>query len=141
MKCSTKRVGGDPAAQASMCVHVRLTSGGRDVNVDADLGDAPASERCHAGVGAKVGELQINDVQICGSWGDVRVSLGNDHALRAAQSSAVLQPAELQLLRGRRLNLARDLHFTTDLNVVVVVVRVRRDPKAAFFQRWKENRK
>lgn len=57
MKCSTKRVGGDPAVQASMCVYVRLTSGGRDVNVNADLGDAPASERRHTGVGAKVSEL------------------------------------------------------------------------------------
>lgn len=120
-----------------MCV--RLTSSGRDVNVNADLWDASASQRRHASVGAKVCELQIDDVQVGGSWGDVRVSLGNDHALRAAQSTAILQPAELQLLRGCGLYLTRDLHFTADLNVVVVVVGVRRDPKAALFQRWKES--
>lgn len=78
---------------ASVCE--RLTSGGRDVNIDADLWDAAASEWRHASVRAKVGELQIDDVQVGGSWGDVRVSLGNDHAFRAAQSSAILQPAEL----------------------------------------------
>lgn len=119
---------------------MRLTSGGRDVNIDADLWDAPASERRHAGVGAKVSELQINNVQVGGSRGDVRVSLGDDHALRAAQSSAILQPAKLQLLGGCRLHLARDLHFTANLNVVVIVVWVRSDPKAALFQSWKENR-
>lgn len=62
---------------------VRLTSSGRDVDVDADLGDAPALQRGHAGVCPEVGELQVYDVQVGGPGGDVGVGLGDDHALRA----------------------------------------------------------
>ena len=56
--------------------------------------------------------------------------MGDDHALRAAQRPAILQPTEQKLLRGRCLYLAGDLDLTADLDVVVVVVRVRRDPEA-----------
>lgn len=62
---------------------VRLTSSGRDVDVDADLGDAAALQRGHAGVRAEVGELQVDDVQVGGPGRDVGVGLGDDHALRA----------------------------------------------------------
>lgn len=62
---------------------VRLTSSGRDVDVDADLGDAPALQRGHAGVRPEVRELQVYDVQVGGPGGDVGVGLGDDHALRA----------------------------------------------------------
>lgn len=84
---------------------VRLTSCGRDVDVDADLGDASTLQRSHTGVGAKVGELQVYDVQVGGPGGDVGVRLGDDHSLRAPQGTAVLQPAESQLLWWGRLHL------------------------------------
>lgn len=60
---------------------VRLTSCGRDVDIDADLGDAAALQRGHAGVRAKIRELQVYDVQVGGPGGDVRVGLGDDHTL------------------------------------------------------------
>lgn len=63
---------------------VRLTSCGRDVDIDADLGYAPALQRSHAGVRAKVRELQVYDVQVGCPGGDVGVGLGDDHTLRAA---------------------------------------------------------
>lgn len=69
---------------------VRLTSCGGDVDVDADLRDAAALQRRHAGVRAEVGELEVDDVQVGGPGGDVGVGLGDDHALRAAQGAAVL---------------------------------------------------
>lgn len=87
---------------------VRLTSCGGDVDVDADLRDAAALQRRHAGVRAEVGELEVDDVQVGGAGRDVRVRLRDDHALRAAQGAAVLEPAEDQLLRGRGLHLKRD---------------------------------
>lgn len=61
-----------------MCV--RLTSSGRDVDVDADLGNPAAPQRRDTGVSAKVGELEVDDVQVGGSRGDVGVGLGDDHA-------------------------------------------------------------
>lgn len=84
---------------------VRLTSCGGDVDVDADLRDAAALQRRHAGVGAEVGELEVDDVQVGGPRRDVRVRLRDDHALRAAQGAAVLEPAEDQFLWGRGLHL------------------------------------
>lgn len=63
---------------------LRLTSGGRDVDVDADLGDPAASQRRHAGVRAEVCELEVDDVQIGGSGRDVGVGLGDDHPFGAA---------------------------------------------------------
>lgn len=58
--------------------------------------------------------------------------MGDDHALGAPQRPAVLQPAELQLLGGRGLHLTADLHLPANLNVVVIVVGVGRDPEATF---------
>lgn len=58
--------------------------------------------------------------------------MGDDHPLGAPQRPAVLQPAELQLLGRRGLHLAADLHLPADLDVVVVVVRVRSDPETTF---------
>lgn len=69
---------------------VRLTSCGGDVDVDADLRDAAALQRRHAGVRAEVGEFQVDDVQVGGPGRDVGVGLGDDHALRATQGAAVL---------------------------------------------------
>lgn len=60
---------------------VRLTSCGRDVDVDADLRDASSLQRGRAGVRAKVGELEVYDIQVGGPGGDVGVCLGDDHAL------------------------------------------------------------
>lgn len=60
---------------------MRLTSCGGDVDVDADLRDASPLQRRHAGVRAKVGELEVYDVQVGGPGGDVGVCLGDDHAL------------------------------------------------------------
>lgn len=60
---------------------VRLTSCGRDVDVNADLRDASSLQRRHAGVCAKVSELEVYDVQVGGPGGDVRVRLGDDHTL------------------------------------------------------------
>ena len=60
---------------------VRLTSCGRDVDIDADLRNASALQCSHAGVCAKVGELQVYDVQVGGPRRDVGVRLGDDHAL------------------------------------------------------------
>lgn len=93
-----------------MCVlqcvaSVRLTSGGGDVDVDADLRDAAVLERRHAGVRAEVGELEVDDVQVGGAGRHVGVGLRYDHALGAAQRSPVLQPTENQLLRGRGFHL------------------------------------
>lgn len=100
---------------------VRLTSCGGDVDVDADLRDAASLQRGHAGVRAEVGELQVYDVQVGGAGGDVGVRLGDDHALGAAQGAAVLQPAERQLLRRRRLHLRHSARVRkTQLRVDVV---------------------
>ena len=140
---------------------VRLTSCGGDVDVDADLGDASSLQSGHAGVRAEVGELEVYDVQVGGPRGDVRVRLGDDHPLRAPQPAPVLQPAERQLLWWGRLHLqhslpdvyytemwptlttcvlffglylTRYLDFTSNLDVVVVVVRVGSDPESSLFQ-------
>ena len=109
-----------------------LTCGGWDVDIDADLGGSSVPQRRHAGVGAEVGELEVDDVEVGGSQRHVGVGVSDDHPLRALQRSAVLQPTELQLLRGRGFHLAADLHLPADLDVVVVVVRVRRDPEPTF---------
>ncbi len=77
---------------------VRLTSCGRDVDVNADLRNASTLQRRHAGVSAEVGELEVDDVQVGGPRGDVGVRLGDDHSLGAPQGTAILQPAECQLL-------------------------------------------
>ena len=84
---------------------VKLTSSGGDVDVDADLRDAPSLERRHTGVRAEVCELQIDDVQVGGSRRDVRVCLGDHHSLRATQGPPILQPTKCQFLGGRRLHL------------------------------------
>lgn len=84
---------------------VRLTSCGRDVDVNADLRDASSFQRRHAGVRAKVGELEVYDVQVGGPGRDVGVRLGDDHTLRAPQGTAILQPAKSQLLWWGRLHL------------------------------------
>lgn len=84
---------------------VRLTSCGGDIDVDADLGDASSLERRHTGIRAKVGELEVYDVEVGGAGGDVRVGLGDHHTLRAPQGSTVLEPAERQLLRRGGLDL------------------------------------
>lgn len=60
---------------------VRLTSSGRDVDINADIRDASSLQRSHAGVRAKVGELEVYDVQVGGPGGDVGVRLGDDHTL------------------------------------------------------------
>lgn len=73
---------------------MRLTSSGGDVDVNADLRDASSLQCCHTGVRAKVCEFEVYDVQVGGPRGDVGVRLGNDHSLWAAESTAVLQPAE-----------------------------------------------
>lgn len=86
---------------------VRLTSCGGDVDVDADLRDASPLQRRHTSVRAKVGELEVYDVQVGGPGGDVGVCLGDDHALWAPQGTAILQPAESQLLWRSRLHLQR----------------------------------
>lgn len=119
---------------------VRLTSGGRDVDVDADLWNPAAPERRHAGVSAEVGELEVDDVQVGGSRGDVGVGLGDDHAFWTSKGTAVLQPAEHELLGGRGFHLAGDLHLAANLDVVVVVVRVWSDPETALLQRWNNKR-
>lgn len=92
---------------------VRLTSCGRDVDIDADLGDASTLQCRHAGVRAEVGELQVDDVQVGGARGDVRVGLGDDHTLGAPQGTAILQPAESQLLRRGRLHLRQSVTAST----------------------------
>ena len=46
---------------------VMLTSCGGDVDVNADLRDASSLQRRHAGVRAKVGKLEVYDVQVGGS--------------------------------------------------------------------------
>lgn len=107
MEASCRCFGGGGGKGSDEVGGVRLTSCGRDVDVDADLGDAPALQRRHAGVGAEVSELQVYDVQVSGPGGDVGVGLGDDHPLRAPQGAAVLQPAERQLLRRGRLHLGR----------------------------------
>ena len=84
---------------------VRLTSSGGDVDINADLRYAPSLQRSHTGVGAKVSELQVDDVQVGGAWGNVRVRLGDHHSLRATHGAAVLQPTKCQFLRGRGLHL------------------------------------
>lgn len=84
---------------------VRLTSCGRDVDVDADLGDASSLQRGHTSVRAEVGELEVYDVQVGGPRWDVGVRLGDDHTLWAPQGTAILQPAKRQLLWRRRLHL------------------------------------
>ena len=111
---------------------VRLTSGGGDVDIDADLGDSAVLQRGHARVRAEVSELEVDDVQVGGSGRDVRVCLRDDHSLGAAQRAPILQPTEHQLLGGRGLHLARDLHLAANLDVVVVVVRVWCDPETTF---------
>lgn len=73
----------------------RLTGGGRDVDVDADLGAASVPQRRHAGVGAEVSELEVDDVEVGGPRRDLAVGVGDDHPLGAPQRPAVLQPAEL----------------------------------------------
>lgn len=92
---------------------VRLTSCGGDVDIDADLRDASPLQRGHAGVRAEVGELEVYDVQVGGPGGDVGVCLGDDHALRAPQATAILQPTEGQLLWWGRLHLGHSAchHF------------------------------
>lgn len=107
-----------------------LTCSRRDIDIDADFGDAAVLQRRHAGVRAKVCELEVNDVQVGSAGLDVGVGVGDDHALRAAQRPAILQPTEQKLFSGRCLYLAGDLDLAADLDVVVVVVRVRRDPEA-----------
>lgn len=77
---------------------VRLTSCGRDVDVNADLRDASSLQRSHAGVGAEISELEVYDVQVGGTGGDVRICLGDDHTLWAPQGTAIFQPAKRQLL-------------------------------------------
>ncbi len=62
-------------------------------------------QRRHAGVRAEVGELEVDDVQVGGAGGDIRVRLGDDHTFRASQGTTILQPAEGQLLRWGRLHL------------------------------------
>lgn len=98
---------GEGAGRGGGCSRrrLRLTSSGGDVDVDADLGNAAALQRRHARVRAEVGELEVDDVQVGGAGRDVRIRLRDDHALRAAQGAAVLQPAEGELLRGRGLYL------------------------------------
>lgn len=87
---------------------VRLTSCGGDVDIDADVRDAAALQCRHAGVRAKVGELEVNDVQVGGPRRDVRVRLRDHHPFRASQGAAILEPAEDQLLWGRGLHLNGD---------------------------------
>lgn len=89
---------------------VRLTSCGRDVDVNADLRNAPALQRRHAGVCAKVGKLEVNDVQVGGPWWDVGVRLSDDHTFWAPQGTTVLQPVKHQLLRRCRLHLWHRIH-------------------------------
>lgn len=112
----------------------KLTGGGGDVDVYADLRYASVLQWSHTGVSAKVGKLEVDDVQVCGSWGNVWVSLGNDHSLWAAERAAVFQPAEHQLLGWCGLHLTRYLHLSANLDVVVIMIGVGRDPKASFLQ-------
>lgn len=77
---------------------VRLTSCGRDVDINADLRDSSSLQCSNAGVRAKVRELEVYDVQVGGPGRNVRVCLSDDHALRASQGTPVLQPAKRQLL-------------------------------------------
>lgn len=58
-----------------------LTRGGRDVDVDADLGAPAVPQRRHASVGAEVSELEVDDVEVGGPWRDLGVGVGDDHPL------------------------------------------------------------
>lgn len=60
---------------------MRLTCCGRDVDVNADLRDSSSLQRGDTGIRAEVRELEVYDVQVGGPGGDVRVCLGDDHAL------------------------------------------------------------
>lgn len=84
---------------------VRLTSCGRDVDVNTDLWDSSSLQRGNTGVRAEVCEFQVYDVQVGGPRGDVRVCLCDDHSLWAPQGTPILQPAKRQLLRRSRLHL------------------------------------
>lgn len=90
---------------------VRLTSCGRDVDVNADLRDASSLQRRHAGVGAEVCKLEVYDVQVGGSGWYIGVCLRDDHPLGAPQGTAVLQPAKRQLLWWRCLHLGNATLF------------------------------
>lgn len=60
---------------------MRLTSCGRDVDIDADLRNSSSLQCSDAGVRAKVRELEVYDVQVGGPGRDVGICLSDDHTL------------------------------------------------------------
>lgn len=112
-----------------------LTCTAGDIHINTDVRYNLAVQRGYTSVRPKVCEPQVDDVQAGCARRDIEIRCGNNHPFRAPKRTSILEPGECQLIRGNGLHLTGDFDLPANLNVIIIVVRIRGNPKTPLFQR------